>query len=344
MVSSVGGNCSTNAGGPHCLKYGITVNHVLGLQVVTGAGELAWLGGKVQERPGYDLTGVFVGGEGTLGLVTAVIVRLLRVPEGVKTLLASFSTLDDASETVSAIIAAGIIPSALEIIDEFFVRAIEEGIGAGYPKDAGAVLLIELDGPREEIEAQAGRIVPICRDHAALEIRVAADEAERALLWKGRKEAAGVAGRMTSNWLLQDAVVPRSKLPVIMREMQAIGARHGLRIANVFHAGDGNLHPMILYDDRVPGELERAKQSNEELLRACLALGGSVTGEHGVGLDKAASLPLQFADADLNFMFRLRRCFDPDGIMNPGKLLPSHPACGEGFRPAAPRLPGGAWI
>src|SRR5215831_1496854 len=266
MVSSIGGNCSTNAGGPHCLKYGITVNHVLGLQVVTGAGELVWLGSKVQERTGYDLTGVFVGGEGTLGLVTAAIVRLLPVPEGVKTLLASYTTIDDASETVSAIVAAGIVPSALELIDEFFVRAIEEGIGAGYPKGAGAVLLIELDGPREEVEAQAVRIVDICRDHAALEIRVAQDEAERALLWKGRKEAAGVVGRLTSSWFLQDAVVPRSRLPQIMREMQAIGARHGLRIANVFHAGDGNLHPMILFDERAPDETERAKRTNEELL------------------------------------------------------------------------------
>ena len=345
MVSSIGGNCSTNAGGPHCLKYGITVNHVLGLQVVTGAGELVWLGSKVQERPGYDLTGVFVGGEGTLGLVTAVIVRLTHVPEGVKTLLASFASIDDASETVSAIIANGIVPAALELIDEFFVRAIEEaGIGAGYPKGAGAVLLIELDGPREEVEAQAARIVPICRDHAALEVRVAQDESERALLWKGRKEAAGAVGRLTTSWFLQDAVVPRSRLPEIMRDMQAIGARHGLRIANVFHAGDGNLHPMILYDDRIPGELERAKQVNEELLAACLALGGSVTGEHGIGVDKAQSMPLQFADADLNFMARLRRAFDPDGIMNPGKLLPSHPACGEGFRPAPVRIPSGAWV
>jgi glycolate oxidase len=345
MVSSIGGNCSTNAGGPHCLKYGITVNHVLGLQVVTGAGELVWLGSKAQERPGYDLTGVFVGGEGTLGLVTAVIVRLTHVPEGVKTLLASFASIDDASETVSAMIAAGMVPAALELIDEFFVRAIEEaGIGAGYPKGAGAVLLIELDGPREEVEAQAARIVPICRDHAALEVRVAQDEGERALLWKGRKEAAGAVGRLTTSWFLQDAVVPRSRLPEIMRDMQAIGARHGLRIANVFHAGDGNLHPMILYDDRIPGELERAKQVNEELLAACLALGGSVTGEHGIGVDKAQSMPLQFAPADLNFMARLRRAFDPDGIMNPGKLLPSHPACGEGFRPGPARIPSGAWV
>jgi glycolate oxidase len=344
MVSSIGGNCSTNAGGPHCLKYGITVNHVLGLQVVTGAGELVWLGGKVQERPGYDLTGVMVGAEGTLGLVTAVIVRLLHVPEGVKTLLASFPSVDDASETVSAIIAAGIIPAALELIDDLFVRAIEEGIGAGYPKGAGAVLLIELDGPVEEIEAQASRIVPICREHAALEIRVARDDGERALLWKGRKEAAGVVGRMASNWLLQDAVVPRSRLPQIMREMQLIGARHQIRIGNVFHAGDGNLHPMILYDDRIAGELERAKAANEDLLHACLALGGSVTGEHGVGVDKAESLALQFAPADLNFMARLRRIFDPDGIMNPGKLLPSHPACGEVFRPGRASIPAGAWV
>jgi glycolate oxidase len=344
MVSSIGGNAGTNAGGPHCLKYGITVNHVLGLQVVTGAGELVWLGGKVREAPGYDLTGVVVGSEGTLGLVTAVTVRLMHVPEGVKTLLASFATLDDASETVSAIVGAGIVPAALEIIDEFFVRAIEEGIGAGYPKGAGAVLLIELDGPREEIEAQAERILPICREHAALEIRVARDEAERALLWKGRKEAAGVVGRMSPNWLLQDAVVPRSRLPHIMRDMQAIAARHGVRIANVFHAGDGNLHPMVLYDDRVPGELERAVAANDELLRACLALGGSVTGEHGVGVDKAAAMPLQYAEADLAFMARLRRCFDPDGVMNPGKLLPSHAACGERFRGGGAPLPAGLWV
>jgi glycolate oxidase len=289
------------------------------------------------------MTGVMVGGEGTLGLVTAAIVRLLHVPEGVKTLLASFSTLEDASETVSAIIGAGMIPSALEIIDEFFVRAIEEGIGAGYPKGAGAVLLIELDGPREEIEAQAGRIVPICRDHAALEIRVAQDEAERALLWKGRKEAAGVVGRMSSNWLLQDAVVPRSRLPQIMREMQAIGARHGLTIANVFHAGDGNLHPMILYDDRVPGELARAKATNDELLRACLALGGSVTGEHGVGTDSAQSLTLQFAPADLNFMAPAPPIFDPDGTAESREASPSHPAGGKGFGLAG-AYSAGAWI
>ena len=344
MVSSIGGNVSTNAGGPHCLKYGITVNHILGLQMMTGAGELVWVGGKAQDRPGYDLTGVMVGAEGTFGLVTAVMVRLLHLPEDVKTLLASFSTIEDASETVSAIIADGIVPAALEMLDEVMIRAIEEGVHAGYPKGASAVLLIELDGPRAEIEAQALRIEKICRDHLALELRVAQNDAERALLWKGRKEAAGVIGRITPSWLLQDAVVPRSKLPQVMREMLAISARHRLVFANVFHAGDGNLHPIICYDDRVPGELDRAKQASEELLHACLALGGSVTGEHGVGLDKAKHLPYQFADADLNFMARLRRVFDPDGIMNPGKLLPDHPACGEGFRPVAPTLPSGTWV
>ena len=344
MVSSIGGNVSTNAGGPHCLKYGITANHVMGLELVTGAGEVVRLGGKVADRAGYDLTGLAVGSEGTFGLVTAVTVRLLHVAEAVKTILASFRSIEEASETVTAIIAAGIIPAALEMLDELMIRAINEGTGAGYPKDAGAVLLIELDGPRAEVEAQAQRVVAICRERGALDVRVARDEAERALLWKGRKEAAGAVGRLAPTYLLQDAVVPRSRLPAIMRELAAIGARHRVQIANVFHAGDGNLHPLILYDDRVPEELERAKAANEELLRACIAMGGTVTGEHGVGMDKAKNLPFQYADADLNFMYRLRRVFDPEGIMNPGKLLPSHPACGEGFRPARPRLPDAAWI
>jgi glycolate oxidase len=344
MVSSIGGNVSTNAGGPHCLKYGITTNHVLGLEVVTGAGERVRLGGKVLDRPGYDLTGAAVGSEGTFGLVVAATVRLLHLPEAVKTALASFTSVVEASECVSAIIAAGIVPAALEMLDEAMVKAINAGIGAGYPENAGAVLLIELDGPRAEVEAQAEHAAAICREGGALSVAVARDEVERALLWKGRKEAAGAIGRLTASYLLQDAVVPRSKLPQIMREILEIGRRHGLLIANVFHAGDGNLHPIICYDDRKPEELARAQHANEELLRACIALGGSVTGEHGVGVDKAKNLPLQYADADLNFMYRLRRVFDPDGLMNPTKLLPSHPACGEGFRPGRPVLPEGAWV
>jgi len=344
MVSSIGGNVATNAGGPHCLKYGITTNHVLGLELVTGTGELVRLGGKVVDRPGYDLTGAAVGSEGTFGLVTAITVRLLHAPEAVKTVLAAFRTLVEACESVSAIIAAGMTPAALEILDEAIIRAINAGVGAGYPDNAGAVLLIELDGPRAEVEAQGERAAAICRERGALSVTVARDDAERALLWKGRKEAAGAVGRLTSAYLLQDAVVPRSRLPEIMREVIAIGERYGLLIANVFHAGDGNLHPLICYDDRDPDQLARAREANDALLRACIALGGSVTGEHGAGLDKASSLPLQYGPADLNFMFRLRRAFDPDGIMNPMKLLPSHPACGEGFRPARPTLPAGAWV
>ena len=344
MVSSIGGNVSTNAGGPHCLKYGITTNHVLGLELVTGGGEIVRVGGKTVDRPGYDLTGVAVGSEGTFALVTAITVRLTHAPEAVKTVLAAFPSVVAASEVVSAAIAAGMTPAALEMLDEAIIRAINAGTGAGYPEGAGAVLLIELDGPRAEVEAQGEQAAAICREHGALSVSVARDEAERALLWKGRKEAAGAVGRLTASYLLQDAVVPRSKLPQIMREMVAIGERHGLLICNVFHAGDGNLHPMICYDDTRPGELEKAKEVNEALLRACIELGGSVTGEHGVGADKAKNLPLQYADADLNFMFRIRGVFDPDRIMNPDKLLPTHPACGEGFRPERPRLPQGAWV
>jgi glycolate oxidase len=344
MVSSIGGNVSTNAGGPHCLKYGITTNHVLGLEFVTGAGEVIRVGGKAADRPGYDLPGAMVGAEGTFGLVTAVTVRLLHAPESVKTVLAAFATVVDASEVVSAIIAAGIIPAALEMLDEAMIGAINAAVGKVYPDGAGAVLLIELDGPRAEVETEGERIAAICRERAALFVSVARDEMERALLWKGRKEAAGAIGRIASAYLLQDAVVPRSKLPEIMREMVALSRRYRLTIANVFHAGDGNLHPMICYDDRKPDEFARAQEANEALLRACIALGGSVTGEHGVGMDKAKNLPLQYADADLNFMYRLRRVFDPDGIMNPAKLLPSHPACGEGFRPSRPTLPRGTWV
>jgi glycolate oxidase len=344
MVSSIGGNVATNAGGPHCLKYGITTNHVLGLEIVTGRGDLVTLGGKVADRPGYDLTGASVGSEGTFGLVTSVTVRLLHGAEAVKTVLAPFPSLLAASETVSDIIAAGIIPAALEMLDAAVIRAINAGVAPVYPATAAAVLLIELDGPQAEVEVQGERVAALCRRHGALTISVAHDEAERALLWRGRKEAAGAIGRLTSSYLLQDAVVPRSKLPHIMREMEAIAGRHGVLIANVFHAGDGNLHPLICYDEREPDQLARASRANEELLQACIELGGSVTGEHGVGLDKAKNLPMQYAEADLNFMYRLRRVFDPDGLMNPGKLLPSHPACGEGFRPSRPVLPAGAWV
>lgn len=344
MVSTIGGNAATNAGGAHCLKYGITVNHVLGLEVVTGEGEVVWLGGKVQERIGYDLTGVMVGSEGTMGVITKLVVRLLHAAEAVETALATFPEIEEAAAAVSAIIARGIVPAALELMDEPILRAVEAGIKAGYPADAKAVLLVELDGPRAEVEAQAEAVAAICRAHGALSLRVARDEAERALLWKGRKEAAGAFGRITHNYVLQDAVVPRSRLAQIMREIGVIAARHGLLVANVFHAGDGNLHPLICYDERVPGGFERALEASEAILRACIAMGGTVTGEHGVGMDKASSLPLLFSAGDLEAMARVRRVFDPRGLMNPAKIFPAAGACREVGQGGGRPVPEGLWV
>jgi glycolate oxidase len=345
MVSSIGGNAATNAGGPHALKYGNVAHHVLGLEVVTGAGDVLMLGGPVAETPGYDLAGVVVGSEGTLGIVTKVVVKLTHVPEAVRTALATFESIEVASAAVSAIIAEGIVPAALEAMDEPIIRAVEAGVHAGYPTEAKAVLLIELDGPAAEVEAQADQVARICRDTGALTMRVAQDDAERALLWKGRKEAAGAVGRITHNYVLQDAVVPRSKLPTVMAEIQAIAARHDLVVANVFHAGDGNLHPMICYDERVPGEFARALEANEEILHACIALGGTVTGEHGVGLDKAETLALLFTPDDLEVMHAVRRVFDPRGLMNPCKVFPSgQHACEPASTGASTPVPRGMWI
>jgi glycolate oxidase len=344
MVSSIGGNAATNAGGPHALKYGNVAHHVLGLDVVTGTGEVLRLGGPGPETPGYDLTGVVVGSEGTLGIVTRVVVKLTRAPEAVRTVLATFDSIEAASAGVSAIIAAGIVPAALEAMDEPIIRAVEAGVHAGYPTEAKAVLLIELDGPAAEVAVQVQAVERICRDSGALTLRAARDDAERGLLWKGRKEAAGAVGRVTHNYVLQDAVVPRSKLPTVMAQIQAIAGRYGVVVANVFHAGDGNLHPMICYDERVPGEFERALEANEEILHACIALGGTVTGEHGVGLDKAEKLALLFGPEDLEVMRAVRRVFDPRGLMNPGKVLPSgeHPCAPV---PAAGKpVPAGMWV
>ncbi len=345
MVSSIGGNAATNAGGPHALKYGNVAHHVLGLEVVTGTGEVLTLGSVVAERPGYDLAGIAVGSEGTLGVVTKVMVKLTRAPEAVRTAVATFESIEVASAAVSAIIADGIVPAALEAMDEPIIRAVEAGVHAGYPTEAKAVLLIELDGPAAEVEVQAEAVARICRDRGSLTIRVARDEAERALLWKGRKEAAGAVGRITHNYVLQDAVVPRSKLPTVMAQIQAIAARHGLVVANVFHAGDGNLHPMICYDERVPGEFARALEANEEILHACIALGGTVTGEHGVGLDKAEKLALLFNPDDLEVMHAVRRVFDPRGLMNPQKVFPSgQHACAPVSAGAGKPVPEGMWV
>jgi glycolate oxidase len=345
MVSSIGGNAATNAGGPHALKYGNVAHHVLGVEVVTGTGDVVTLGGPVAERPGYDLTGVTVGSEGTLGVVTKVVVKLTRVAEAVRTAVATFDSIEVASAAVSRIIAEGIVPAALEAMDEPIIRAVEAGVHAGYPTEAKAVLLIELDGPAAEVAVEAEAVARVCRESGALTLRVARDQAERALLWKGRKEAAGAVGRITHNYVLQDAVVPRSKLPTIMAQIQAIASRHGLVVANVFHAGDGNLHPMICYDERVPGEFARALEANAAILQACIELGGTVTGEHGVGLDKAEELALLFTPDDLEVMHAVRRVFDPRGLMNPGKVFPSgRHGCAPDAAGAAQPVPAGMWV
>ncbi len=328
-ASTIGGNIGNNAGGPHCLKYGMTVGHVLGLEVVLPDGTLVHLGGAAPDPPGYDLTGVFVGSEGTFGIATAATVRLLPLPEGVKTMLAIFATVQDASSAVAGITAEGIIPAALEMIDKHIIRAVEQVVKAGYPRDAEVVLLIELDGPWAEIEAQADAILQVCKRNRVIEIRVAKDEEERALLWKGRKQAAGAVGCITHSYYLQDCVIPRTLLPRMLGEIEAIGAKHGVLIANVFHAGDGNLHPLICFDERAPGELERAVAAGSEILRACIAVGGTVTGEHGVGQEKMNFMPLMYCDADLAAMRKVRAAFNPEDRCNPGKIFPTAKTCGE---------------
>lgn len=319
---TIGGNVAENAGGPHCLKYGVTTNHVLGATVVLPEGEVLRLGGKVGDAPGYDLLGVFTGAEGTLGICTEVTVRLMPQPEAVKTILAVFRSIEEASSSVSGVIARGIIPVAMELMDRETIRALEANIKAGYPLDAGAVLLIELDGPRAEIEAEAVGVEAVCREQGCLDIRVARTEEERVLLWKSRKEAAGAFGRIAHHYYLQDAVVPRTKMPQVLREIEEIGARYGIKIANVAHAGDGNVHPMICVDKDVPGCEERAIEAGSEIMRRCIEAGGTVTGEHGIGLEKREYLRLMYSPADLAVMHRVQAVFDPKGLCNPDKIFP----------------------
>jgi glycolate oxidase subunit GlcD len=319
---TIGGNVAENSGGPRTPKYGVTTHHVLGLEVVLPDGEVALFGGKVPDVPGYDFVGLLVGSEGTLGIVTKVIVRILRKPEAVRTLMAVFDTVEDASNTVSAIIARGILPAALEMMDHLSIQAVEKGVAAGYPLDAGAVLLIELDGLREEVDALVGPIREVCRAWRVREVRVARDEEERLRLWKGRKAAFASMGQLSPDYYVQDAVVPRTRLPAIMRRVEELARQYGLRVANVFHAGDGNLHPLILFDARRPGELQKAEALGAEILRICVEAGGSLTGEHGIGLEKRDFMPLMFRDEDLAIMQRVKRAFDPQGLLNPGKIFP----------------------
>jgi glycolate oxidase len=329
---TIGGNVATNSGGPHTLKYGVTTNHVLGLELVLPDGEIIWLGTTPdggEDVEGYDLRGAVIGSEGMFGVVTRVLVRLIRAPQACRTLLGVFESVDDASQTVSDIIAAGIVPGALEMMDQLITQAVEAAYQFGFPLDAGAVLIVELDGLAAGLEPQARRVVEICRRNRAREVRVAQSEEERALLWKCRKRAFGAIGRLSPNFLTQDGVVPRSKLPEIMRFIRATSDKYGLRIPNVFHAGDGNIHPLILYDERQPAQVRAAIDAGNDILARCVELGGSVTGEHGIGVEKIDFMERQFSREDLDAMRTLRAVFDPQQRCNPQKMFPGAKRCGD---------------
>ncbi|HYV75500.1 MAG TPA: FAD-linked oxidase C-terminal domain-containing protein [Candidatus Binatia bacterium] len=331
---TIGGNVAENSGGPHTLAYGVTVNHVTGLTVVMPSGEILRFGGKAAECTGYDLTGFLVGSEGTIGIVTEITVRLLRRPENIATLLGIFETIDDGAKTVSAITAAGITPAALEMLDGWTLRAVEAACHAGYPLDAGAVLLIELEGLAEQVEEQAEAVREVCFQQKAREVRRAKDENERGLLWKGRKNAFAALGRLAPSYYSQDGVVPRTKIPAVLQFIEGISQKYGLRIGNIFHAGDGNLHPLILFDPRDPHQLELVQAAGAEILERCVEMGGSITGEHGVGLEKRNLMPLLFTDDDLDVMLSLHNAFNAAAVLNPGKLFPTTRMCRETSGPS----------
>ena len=327
-VCTIGGNVAENAGGAHCLKYGFTTTHVLGLEVVLPDGSLVHLGGKTLDAPGYDLAGVFVGSEGTLGIATKSILRIVKRPECVRTLLAAFDSTNEAGAAVSGIIAAGMLPSAIEMMDNLAIQAAEAAVHANYPS-CGGLLLVELDGLLAEVESLMTDVNGICRSNGAWEIRIAQSEAERALIWKGRKSAFAAMGRISSNYIVQDGVIPRTALPQVMGEIQRLSQEAGLRVANVFHAGDGNLHPLVLYDRRVPGQQEAAETLSARILELCIEAGGSITGEHGVGMDKKKMMSKMFAEPDLVTMQRVRCAFDLLQLSNPTKIFPTPRLCGE---------------
>src|SRR6266404_6124906 len=326
---TIGGNVATNSGGPHTLKYGVTVNHVLGVELVLPGGQVVHTGGPAEDNPGYDLAGVIVGAEGTFGVVSKVWVRITRNPEAYRTLLGVFETVEDATNTISDIIGAGIIPGALEMLDQLILQAVEAAFHFGFPLDAGAVLIMEVDGLEAGLDADAERIAAIAGKNKAREVRRANSEAERLLLWKSRKQAFGAVGRLAPSYCTQDGVVPRTKLPHILREIQKIGARYQLRIANVFHAGDGNIHPILLFDERDREQVKRVLKASNEILDECVRCGGSVTGEHGIGVEKIDFMPKLFTPEDLAMMLRLRQAFNPDNRCSPHKMLPTAGACIE---------------
>ena len=329
---TIGGNVATNSGGPHTLKNGVTTNHVLGYEIVLPDGTVEWLGVTPdggEEVEGLDLRGAAIGSEGMFGVVTQVLVRLMKQPVAFKTFLGVFESVDDASQTVSDIIAAGIVPGALEMMDQLITQAVEEAYHFGFPLDAGAILIVELDGMEDGVEAQAVQVEAICRENNAREVRVAKDDTERAEIWKCRKRAFGAVGRISPNYITQDGVVPRSKLPEIMRFIKQTSEKCGLRIPNVFHAGDGNIHPLILYDERYPEQIKRALQAGNDILDKCVELGGSVTGEHGIGAEKIDFMVKQFSKDDLDAMQMLRLAFDPEKRCNPHKMFPGSKRCAD---------------
>ncbi len=320
---TIGGNVAENSGGPHCLAYGVTTNHILGLEVVLADGAIHRFGGKTRETAGYDLRGVLIGSEGTLAIVTEVVVRLLKRPEAVRTLLAVYKELEQASSAVSGIIAAGIVPAAIEMMDDLCIKAVEPAVNAGYPKGAGAVLLVEVDGLREAVDEESVEVERVCNEYGPMEVRTAADPDERERLWAGRKGVLGALGRLAPNYYLVDGTIPRTKLLEVLTEINAIGRKVGLPIANLLHAGDGNLHPSILFDERKPGETDRALGAGGEILKLCVEQGGALSGEHGIGLEKQEYMPLMFSEDDMEAMARLQPAFGTGGMLNPGKIFPT---------------------
>ena len=329
VVCSVGGNVAENSGGAHCLKHGFTVHHVTGLEIVTPAGELTWLGDGTGAAPGYDLLGAFTGSEGTLGIVTKIIVKLTKIPEMVTCLLAAFGTTGAGGAAVSAIIGAGIVPAAIEMMDALAIEAAEAAVNCRYPEGAGAVLIVELDGPEPDVRADLAKVRALCEQAGATELRQADDPAERAGIWAGRKAAFAAVGRISPAYIVQDGVVPRTALGSVLDRISELSQAAGIRVANVFHAGDGNLHPLVLYNDALPDATAAAEELSGAILDLCIEHGGSITGEHGVGVDKSRYMPKMFAADDLDTMQLLRCAFDPAGLCNPGKVFPTPRLCGE---------------
>jgi glycolate oxidase len=329
IVCTIGGNVAENSGGAHCFKYGFTTNYVTGLELVLPDATVARIGGKGLDHPGYDLVGAFVGSEGTLGIATEITLRVVPKPESVRTLVAFFDSTAEAGDVVSSIVSSGIVPGAIEMMDNLSIRAAEQHTGAGYPQDVGAALVVELDGSEAECRTRFEQVVSICEDAGAGSIRIARDDAEREVIWKARRAAFAAMGRIAPNYYVQDSVIPRTRLGAVLRRIDELSEEYGLRVANVFHAGDGNLHPLVTYDARRPGEPERAEELAGLIVKACVEEGGSITGEHGVGVDKKHHMPAMFGETDLDAFQRLRCAFDPGQVANPGKVMPTPRLCGE---------------